>query len=97
MPSQWAQPLPVLDTATVAHYAGVTDNAVRVACRRGALRSLQLEGYGRTLFVRLADCEAYYGAWDFEKSDRILAEMRNPPQLLTIRDDIAYLMPSAEK
>ena len=94
MPSQWAEPLPILDTAMVARHAGVTDNAVRVACNRGSLRSLRLEGFGRSLFVRLADCEAYYGAWDSEKSDRILAEMQESPQILTIRDGIAYLTSS---
>ncbi|MCY4369923.1 MAG: hypothetical protein OXF41_11055 [bacterium] len=93
-PSQWREPLPILDVATVARHAGVTEGAVRVACKRGALRSLRLEGYGRAIFVRLSDCETYYGAWDSEKSDRIRAEMWEPPRLVTISDDVAYLLPS---
>ena len=96
MPSQWNRPTPVLDVGSIAQYAGVTSDAVRAACRRGALRSLKLGGYGggrEAYFVRLSDCEAYYGAWDSEKSDRILMEMRRDRNMV-VRDGIAFLLPA---
>ena len=87
MPSQWKDPTPVLDVASIARHAGVTPAAVRMAIGRGSLPSMKLYG---TLFVRVHDCEAYFKAWDSEKSDRIIAALKASMPSLAVRDGVAY-------
>ena len=93
MPSQWADPTPVLSVRAVSHHAGVGEEAVRVAIRRGAIRHVPIDGKH---YVRVSDAENYYGAWDPDKSDRIVYEMRQYGRI-SIRDSIAYLLNPLER
>ena len=92
MPSQWASPTPVLSVRAVSRYAGVTEDAVRAAIRRNALRHVSIDG---SYFVRVSDAENYYGAWDADKSDRIKGEMFQHGRI-SIRNSIAYLLDPAD-
>ena len=88
MPSQWADPTLVLGIPSLAEHGGVTEDAVRAAIRRGALRNVDIDG---APFARLADAERYFRGWDDFKSDRIAKEMR-AERRLTIRDGLAFLV-----
>ena len=67
MPSQWADPTPVLGIRSLAQHAGINEDSVRAAIRRGALPDVKLDGNS---FIRVADAEEYFRAWDSEKSER---------------------------
>ena len=92
MPSQWANPAPILRVKTAALHAGVGEEAVRAAIRRGALQHVYIDG---SYFVRVSDAENYYGAWDSDKSDRIVYEMRQYGRI-SICNGIAYLLDPLE-